>query len=98
MNDDGWEQRMAERAAQRSVQRAAIEAEVNQRDWEAFRAQLDRSHELTLGEAVGRLRGAGHWCACVGPPYCCIDMHKQASRLQRAAHIVAKLLADRPVT
>lgn len=53
---------------------------------------------MTLGEAVGYLRHARSEpiaCACIGGEWCCVRSYAQAEALQRAAHIVAKLLADR---
>lgn len=61
-------------------------------------------HDMTLGEATWRLSDEHQpiACACVGPPssapfdspcYCRL-VYIQAERLQRAAHIVVKLLDE----
>lgn len=48
---------------------------------------------VTLGEAMAWLSQApGFGCACIGGPRCCFRYTEQARRLQRAAHIVVKLL------
>lgn len=60
------------------------------------------NENMTLGEGTRLLRGAGWACACVGPPipspkgtpcFCRLSFG-QAHALNRAAHIVAKLLAE----
>lgn len=50
--------------------------------------------EMTLGDAIERLRIPRHPCCCIGGPLCCYERRVEALRLQRAAHIVAKLIND----
>ena len=57
--------------------------------------------DMTLGEAI-ELLNTPYACACIGPPWgsprgtpcSCRLSVGQAKALQRAAHIVARLLAD----
>lgn len=84
---DGWEARMAARAAAR--RREALPERRREPTW-----WTDRSHEMTLADGMRRLGPqVVTGCACCGPPFCCIDTYRQALRLHRAAHIVAQLLA-----
>jgi len=50
--------------------------------------------DMTLGEAT-EIRQHPWVCACAGGPNCCMFRWIVAEDLQRGAHIVAKLLADR---
>lgn len=47
---------------------------------------------MTLGEATGWLRSEPIACACIGGEWCCVRQYERAQALQRAAHIVVKLL------
>lgn len=96
MPDDGWEARMAQRAAERArradtIEWAAIERRLEAQGWQSVAG-------MKLGDAVDDLRWLDKngpiGCACVGPPACCRFAYRQAQALQRGAHIVAKLLAD----
>lgn len=49
---------------------------------------------MTLGEGIAWLTQEPWGCACVGGSWCCYRQTEQAQRLQRAAHIVARLIAD----
>jgi hypothetical protein len=54
----------------------------------------DMTPTMTLGEGMRWLHREPFGCACIGPPWCCMDVDRQAARLHRAAHIVAKLVAE----
>jgi hypothetical protein len=93
MSDEGWEQRMAERAAIRRAEREAEERAAQVADWERqSQASGHWPDDLTLGWAM-----TWDWtwgCACIGGRNCCMKREEQSKRLKRAAHIVARLLAD----
>lgn len=53
--------------------------------------------DMTLRDGVEEVRSrrvAPIACACPGPPGCCIYALEQANRLQHAAHVVVRQLAD----
>lgn len=66
--------------------------------WKDFQAHYDA---MTLGEASALLAAPSWACACAGGPpgaplgacFCRLS-YGQARRLQRAAHIVARLISD----
>lgn len=58
------------------------------------RLLADRFAAMPLVEATRLLRAEPWACACIGDPYCCRHAFDHAARLQRAAHIVARLVAD----
>lgn len=94
--DDGWEARMAQRAAQRRAERD----DAWDRQWAAEfermrRADVARFRErTTLADLAYSLRAEPLGCACRGVPFCCINGGVVLDELQRGAHIVARLLAD----
>jgi hypothetical protein len=101
MSDEGWEARMAARARQRAA--AALQPEPDE-ETKALRARLREQERLweawlqetlTLGAATDWRRLTLPGCACAGGPLCCMRRARVAERLQHAAHIVARLLADR---
>jgi hypothetical protein len=95
MADEGWEARMATRAAQRREERPQDswnwEAVIEYRRRHAAAVSYIRSSQ-TLGGAMTWLDG-GFACACSGDP-CCKDWYTNALALHRGAHIVARLLSD----
>lgn len=98
MTDGGWEHRMAARAAQRAATALPTVRTVDP-FWREFAAwQRTTVAGMTLGDAVEWLRAEPIGCACHGGPACCIYRGQQVVRLQRAAHVVARLLADRAAT
>lgn len=96
--DEGWEARMSQRAAARRAAGLSPPEWVDEaREAWLAEATADRRKRLAAMTLAGAtdLLGAPPWgCACIGDPYCCRHAFTQARRLQRAAHIVARLLAD----
>jgi len=93
--EQSWEQRMAARARERQSQHDNVEAARRAREWaEVERQAIAHRAGMTLGEALALLNAEPWACACIGAPFCCRYSFIQAQALQRAAHIVAKLLAD----
>lgn len=96
MADEGWEARMAARAAARRVERPQ-----DFWDWDAVLSSRERYLQAlgyirstqTLADALAELRGPGIACACSGDP-CCIDWYANARQMQRTAHIIARQLSD----
>ena len=99
MHELTWEARMAARTAERARVAAALATSIEDTRWARWRGLIEREEvarraHMTLGEAT-ELRAAAPWaCACVGPPHCCRYAIDQAAALNRAAHIVARLLTD----
>jgi hypothetical protein len=89
--DDGWEQRMADSTATR---RAAALPDQHQGGYTAWRRDHDMTPTMTLADAMRWLRSEPFGCACVGPPWCCMDVQRQSVRLQRVAHIAVKAFAE----
>lgn len=99
VEDDGWAARMADRARERRAEREAEEKAQLAREWDRTYGNIEREEwarvaGMTLGEATEQRQGPGWACACRGSPFCCRYSWMQAAALNRAAHIVAKLLAD----
>lgn len=95
--EDGWEARMSARAAERRRERPQ-----DSWNWDAVVrfAWLKREDiarimgEMTLGDLAENLRREPYACACIGPPFCCVNRGVVQQELQRGAHIMAKLLVD----
>ncbi len=93
-----WEARMAERAKARGADWASVEQAKTDAHWaKLVRQERARQAQMTLGQAATWLHQEPLACACTGFPNCCVYVTQQANRLSRAAHIVAKLLAERKV-
>lgn len=92
MTDDGWEARMSARAAAR---RPAPNVEARVWYGNLMRQDIARIRAtMTLGALAYNLRAGPSACACIGPPFCCINRGVVQRELQRSAHIVARLLLD----
>lgn len=94
-----WEQRMSERAKERHAEAHAMLTKAAAREWDQHWADLERMAmeqraKMTLGEALDLLNTPPWACACIGPPLCCRYSFIQAQALQRAAHIVVKLISE----
>jgi hypothetical protein len=95
VSDEGWEARMAARAAERASSRVVVEPiddelrEMKERLREMTRQAMAA---VTLGEATNWLRLEPFGCACIGPPRCCVDRTRQARRMKRVAHLIAKAM------
>lgn len=94
MDENGWEARMAARAAQRARDAPRPVDPV----WRDIWAGVPGVETMTLGEAVERDRAYAEYgpiaCACIGGPWCCQLSFPQVQRLKWAAHVVARLLVD----
>lgn len=65
-------------------------------EWAEFVREVEKHRQaMTLGQAITWLQPDPIGCACIGGPQCCRYTRDHALNLQRAAHIVAKLLADK---
>jgi hypothetical protein len=99
---DTWEGRMALNAALRRLNAEPAEQAARDADWRTYQRDTDREGwarvaGMTLGEAVENRRLYEQIaCACHGGPACCRYGWDQEYALIRAAHIVIKLISERP--
>jgi hypothetical protein len=83
VSDEGWEARMAERARQRREEREAWAAAEAGAQWQRVSREDQRriAATWTLGEEAELRRGPLPACACLGPPWCCINRAEVGDRL-----------------
>lgn len=51
--------------------------------------------DMTLGDALEFLRSDPWACACCGGEWCCARVAAQSRALQRGAHILIKMIAEK---
>lgn len=96
MDDDCWEARMSARSKARGEDwQSSWSAQVDQHMADLERQGWAAQRDMTLGQAMVLLEVEPFACACSGGTWCCRYRFGHAFALQRAAHIVAKLLAER---
>jgi hypothetical protein len=93
LGEQGWEARMTRRAADRADAALPDERYVDRREREEAEEVRRAIASLNLDDAVHILAKSVP-CGCSGGPGCCVNWSRQAHRLQRAAHIVARQLSD----
>lgn len=100
MDDEGWEARMAARAAQRAAARKVDADRVAEVEWGTLRRREEReaaayhAATMTLDDGTEMLQYGGYPCACSGGIGCCAYRFQAAQRLRRAAWVAATLFAD----